>query len=79
MGTLPKLDISILETLGSRPADSFEIFAGDPENPLWLETVVDIHRAMQRLQELSSYSPGEYFLFRVRQQQVILRIRTGAP
>jgi hypothetical protein len=41
---------------------------------VWIEAASDVNVAEQRLSQLVSISPGEYFVFDQRTQQIVARI-----
>jgi hypothetical protein len=43
---------------------------------IWLEAVRDLPGAQARLQDLSATTPGEYFVFDQRVQQIVAKIST---
>jgi hypothetical protein len=62
------------------PSPSLDIFKKDMQgNPIWLEAVGDLETARARLNQLTSVSPGEYFAFDQRSQQIpasLVRLRS---
>ena len=48
-----------------------DIFTKDTEgNPVWLDCVTELQTARSRLNQLASSTPGEYFVFDQRTQQI---------
>lgn len=47
---------------------------------IWIEAADDIQAARARLNELSASSPGEYFVFDQKTQQIVARVsnQTGS-
>ena len=43
---------------------------------VWMETATDLSLAKARLQELIDNTPGEYFVFDQRSQQIVAKIAT---
>lgn len=41
---------------------------------IWLEAAQDLTVAQLRLQQLSEHSPGEYFVFDQRNQQIVAKL-----
>jgi hypothetical protein len=41
---------------------------------VWIEAASDVEVAEERLSQLASISPGEYFVFDQRTQQIVARI-----
>lgn len=53
----------------------FNLFRADADgNPVWLEAVADLGAAHRRLVELASASPGEYFMFDLRSEQIVVSL-----
>jgi hypothetical protein len=42
----------------------------------WLESAVDLAAAQARMRELSIESPGEYFVFDQKTQQIVAKLST---
>ena len=40
-------------------------------NPIWVEAVEDLRKAIARIAELTLHSPGEYFVFNQQTSQVV--------
>jgi hypothetical protein len=56
---------------------TFDIFSGGPDkDPLWLETVIGLSNARERMQQIAAREPGQYFLFSAQTQTVLARIET---
>ena len=47
-------------------------------NFVWLEAAQDLQRAKSRLEELAQRSPGEYFVFDQKAQQIVAKIGATA-
>jgi hypothetical protein len=45
---------------------------------IWLEAAQDLTVAQTRLQELSAHTPGEYFVFDQRSQQIVAKLSNRA-
>jgi hypothetical protein len=43
---------------------------------IWVEAARDLSGAQARLQELATVTPGEYFVFDQRAQQIVAKIST---
>jgi hypothetical protein len=57
------------------PETKYDIFAGTPGNfPMWLETVVGLANAKERMEMIAAKKPGQYFLFSVLTQTTVARI-----
>jgi hypothetical protein len=41
---------------------------------VWVEAASDIHTAQERISELASVAPGEYFVFDQRSQEIVAKI-----
>jgi hypothetical protein len=53
----------------------FSLFTADTDgNPVWLEAVADLETARLRLIELASANPGEYFMFDLRNEQIVVSL-----
>ena len=59
------------ETGGCQMHAPLDIFTKDTQgNPVWLDCVTDLQTARFRLNQLASATPGEYFVFDQRTQQI---------
>jgi hypothetical protein len=58
--------------MGERTFDIFMETIGADE--LWLEAVLGLVSARQRMEQLAAHSPGHYFLFDVRTNSILARI-----
>jgi sarcosine oxidase gamma subunit len=45
---------------------------------IWLEAVRDIEKAKARLEQLCAISPGEYFVFDQKSQQIVAQLAADA-
>jgi hypothetical protein len=67
---------------GPRPSlesDRFDIFSGPPDkDAAWLEAVVGIDRARERISEIAASAPGEYFIFHARSHGILGHLH-GTP
>ena len=53
--------------------DMFDLFAGPPDrDAAWLESVVGLEKAKNRVNELAAENPGEYFVFHSRSHTVLV-------
>jgi len=53
----------------------FNLFTADARgNPVWLEAVADLETARRRLIELASTNPGEYFMFDLRSEKIVVSL-----
>jgi hypothetical protein len=43
-------------------------------NPVWLDALADLESAHKRLLKLASVNPGDYFIFDLRTQQVVVSL-----
>jgi hypothetical protein len=67
------------EPFGSDTMDgTYDIFKDSPTGPIWIECVVGLDRATERLKLLNYATPGEYFAYDVRQPGIIVRFSVGA-
>jgi hypothetical protein len=56
---------------------TFDIFSGGPDkDPLWIETVEGLSNARERLDQIATLKPGQYFLFSFCSQTVLTRVET---
>ncbi|MBV8514658.1 MAG: hypothetical protein JO260_05105 [Acidobacteria bacterium] len=46
---------------------------------IWLESTAELKHARDRLQQLYVASPGEYFVFNQKSQQVVAKISSSLP
>jgi hypothetical protein len=46
---------------------------------IWLEASSELKHARDRLQQLYAASPGEYFVFDQKSQQIVARIPSSLP
>ncbi len=46
---------------------------------IWLEATSELTHARDRLQQLYAASPGEYFVFDQRSQQIVAKISSSLP
>jgi hypothetical protein len=52
--------------------DVYDIFSGTSENDaVWLEDVVGMERAVERMQAIAAAKPGNYFVFHTQTQAII--------
>jgi len=53
-------------------ATPYDIFRKDLlGTPVWMEAVQDLETASHRVRELAARSPGEYFVFSQRSQEIV--------
>jgi hypothetical protein len=59
----------------------FDIFTGTTTEggATWLEAVSSLANARQRMEEIASKSPGEYFVFSQATQSIVARTDTRKP
>jgi hypothetical protein len=56
--------------------DSFDLFSGTPdERAVWLEAVIGLDEATDRLRRIAAESPGPYFIFHAPSQTVLSQLR----
>jgi hypothetical protein len=53
---------------------TYEIFKEDPQGPVWMETVVGLERASQRLAVLHKQKPATYFAYDVHRSQIVAKV-----
>jgi hypothetical protein len=59
---------------------SFDILKRHGDGSLiWMEASAELAHARDRLQQLYASSPGEYFVFDQKSQQIVAKISIGAP
>ncbi|HEY2823209.1 MAG TPA: hypothetical protein VGJ06_19355 [Candidatus Acidoferrum sp.] len=59
---------------------SFDILKRHGDGSLiWLEAASELAHAKDRLQQLYAVSPGEYFVFDQKSQQVVAKISISVP
>ena len=46
---------------------------------IWLEAASELSHAQDRLQQLNAVTPGEYFVFDQKSQQIVARISNSLP
>jgi hypothetical protein len=58
---------------------SFDILKRDGDGSLiWMEAAAELAHARDRLQQLYTASPGEYFVFDQKSQQIVAKISVSA-
>lgn len=59
---------------------SFDILKRHGDGSLiWLEAAAELAHARDRLQQLYAVSPGEYFVFDQKSQQIVAKISMSVP
>jgi hypothetical protein len=53
--------------------DTFELFAGTPEKPLWIASFASLEEANRRMAEMMKKSPGNYFVFCTTSSAIVAR------
>jgi pyridoxine/pyridoxamine 5'-phosphate oxidase len=53
---------------------TFEIFRDDPQGPLWIESVVGLERAAQRLANIYKLEPATYFAYDPRESRIVAKL-----
>jgi len=56
----------------------FDIFSGTRKNATWIETVEGLTAARERLQQIASEKPGQYFIFSALTSISVYEIETFA-
>jgi hypothetical protein len=57
--------------------ETFDIFAGDPEEQgSWVAAIAGLSNARQRMARMAEETPGKYFLFSGRSQHILSRMQT---
>jgi hypothetical protein len=60
------------------PTAQFDILRRHEDGSfIWLETAQDIEIAKARLEELCAQTPGNYFVFDQKSQQIVAKLSTG--
>ena len=58
--------------------DVFDVFCGSSErNAIWLEAVIGLSKAKDRMQAIAAAEPGDYFVYHVATKTVLSRISNG--
>jgi hypothetical protein len=56
---------------------TFDIFSGGPDNdPVWLESVLGLSNARERMEQIAAKTPGQYFIFSFGSQAVLAQTDT---
>jgi hypothetical protein len=60
---------------------TYEIFRDDPRGPLWMESVVGLKRASERLAAIYKQHPATYFAYDARQSRIVAKVsvESSAP
>ncbi|HEX4076105.1 MAG TPA: hypothetical protein VHX49_11965 [Candidatus Acidoferrales bacterium] len=53
---------------------TYEIFRDDPRGPLWIESVVGLERASERLAAIYKGNPATYFAFDARESRIVAKV-----
>jgi hypothetical protein len=60
------------------PTAAFDILRRDADGSfIWIEAAQDIQVAKSRLHELCAQTPGDYFVFDQRSQQIVAKLSAG--
>jgi hypothetical protein len=60
------------------PSASFDILRCHRDGSLiWMESASELDHARERLQQLNAGSPGEYFVFDQRIQQIVAKVSSS--
>ena len=61
--------------LSNMATDAFDLFVGPPDrDAAWLESVVGLEKARERINQLAAEKPGEYFVFHSRSHTVLVHV-----
>ena len=61
------------------PEATFDIFSGVPDkDPMWLEAVEGLSNARERMEEIATIIPGQYFVFSIGTHTPLAQIETFA-
>jgi hypothetical protein len=56
---------------------TFDIFSGQPgQDAIWVEAVVGLSNARERMQQIAAKEPGTYFVFSATGRSVLAQIET---
>ena len=56
---------------------TFDIFRGNPDqNAVWLEPVMGLLNARQRMEQIAAEKPGRYFILSVQSHSVVAKVDT---
>jgi hypothetical protein len=53
---------------------TYEIFKEEPQGPIWMETVVGLERASERLAALCKQKPATYFAYDAHKSQIVAKV-----
>lgn len=59
------------------PEPTFDIFKGTTDkDAVWVEAVEGLASAQERMEQLATVAPGQYFLFAQRTHSILARVDT---
>jgi hypothetical protein len=65
---------------GQMSSASYDILRRHSDGSLiWVETASELSHAKDRLQQLNAATPGEYFVFDQKSQQIVAKIPASLP
>ena len=56
--------------------NTFDIFSGSPQSPLWIESVEGLANSIERMEHISEQEPGEYFVFSTESSSIMAKVQT---
>jgi hypothetical protein len=56
--------------------NTFDIFYGSLQSPLWIESVEGLANAIERMEHISEQEPGEYFVFSTETSSIMAKVQT---
>lgn len=60
-------------------ARKFEVFYDDPFEPLLIAVFEDLDAARSAMEQWASHVPGQYFIWRHEEDEVVALVNTGRP
>lgn len=57
----------------------YDIFVGltDKQQPMWIETIVGLEAASERVRQIACEKPGNYFVFDASRNQIVDSVDTS--
>jgi len=56
--------------------DTFHIFSGSPQSPVWIDVVEGLANAIERMEHIAEQKPGEYFVFSTESSSIMAKVQT---
>jgi hypothetical protein len=60
----------------TREESKFDIFSGQIDNAMWLESVEGLSKARDRMRQIAAQNPGRYFIFSPASNKVLAEMET---